>query len=173
MERKKTWDSLRDFIITVFLACSIFEQVAYMTTGIRCTRKTDRAKAYPELGIDGNTAELWERLYKVYNSIKHIPKEPIGEEPDLGPWYKVDRFKVIKSAYFLLLDLFARAANCRKCPGYYKEHWSKLYHFLTLDIIYYQSFYSKTNELIILFRTIVFSVLPELREELEKGAGLA
>jgi hypothetical protein len=172
MRKNGSWESLRDFIITVFLACSIFEQVAYLTTGIKCTKKKKREKAYRELNIDDNAVNLWEKLYEIYNSVKHIPKKPVGEEPDYGPWYKVNRYEVIRTAYYLVLDLFAKAVNYPKCPEHYKGPWSKSYLFLTLKIIHYQSFFSKTNELLILFRYIVFNALPELQEELEKDAGL-
>jgi len=159
----RTWEDSRDFLTLIYLSCCIFEQVGFITTGISCTRIPGRRKLYEALLFETKLINAWEKIYEINNSIKHIPRPPLGDT-DLGPWYKVGLGPVVHNTYLCIGNLLMQATKYPDCPDNYRPVWFTCLKYLAGEVIFYSQPYSKTVELITVYLYVRSDVLRRQKE---------
>lgn len=163
----RTWEDSRDFLALIYLSCCIFEQVGFITTGISCTRINGRRKLYEALSFEPELIDVWEKIYEINNSIKHIPRPPLGDT-DLGPWYKIGLEPVVNNTYQCVRYILFQASKYPDCPANFRPVWVTCLGYFTGDLIYYCSPFSKTVELITLYLNVRSDVLQRQKESASK-----
>ena len=159
----RTWEDSRDFISLIYLSCCVFEQVAFITTGINCTGIDGRRRLYKALDFEDPLLNAWEKIYQINNSIKHIPRPPLGDK-DLGPWYNIGLDPVVQNTYVCIRHLLLHASKYPDCPENFRPVWVTCLGYFTEELIYYCSPFSKTVELITLYLYVRSDVLRRQKE---------